>query len=297
MEAKQNIRKNGKHFFVSSFGYCKDFWRDMESGSWEPDTYSIFEEFLSERYSYIDIGAWIGPTALYGCQLSRHCYAVEPDPIAFGIFMKNIDLNPELKNILTPYEVAIWSTSGYVNLGTRTSYGDSMSSVAFQSPKEFRSVKSIRLDEFVKTHNINDCNFIKMDIEGGEEILLPSMKDYFWEKRPALLISFHPYLFNNAEKNAKAIIDSLSLYKNICYTNGILLRSEEFFLKLCCKRGFSVVVTDNWNYFKRFLYILKFNTKTYIRFKMFIAQILFSRYPKFYSFLKNQTRFLNIVKK
>src|SRR6267143_3643123 len=83
------INKNGRHFVVNPE---KDyfFWRDLQKGKWEPSTFTIFDKFLNKQHSYIDIGAWWGPTVLYGCQLARHCYAVEPDPIAFQELKNNV---------------------------------------------------------------------------------------------------------------------------------------------------------------------------------------------------------------
>ena len=42
------------------------------------------------------MGAWIGPTVLYGCQNAKFCYAIEPDPVAFRQLKNNVDLNPSL---------------------------------------------------------------------------------------------------------------------------------------------------------------------------------------------------------
>jgi len=76
------IHKNGKKFYVNT-SKNEWFWNQVETNLWEPDTFKIFDKFIDKEHSYIDIGAWIGPTVLYGCQISKHCYAIEPDPIAF----------------------------------------------------------------------------------------------------------------------------------------------------------------------------------------------------------------------
>jgi hypothetical protein len=39
----------------------------------------IFKRLINPQYSYIDMGAWIGPTLLLGCQLAKHCHGIEPD--------------------------------------------------------------------------------------------------------------------------------------------------------------------------------------------------------------------------
>lgn len=90
--SKVQIEKNGKAFYVNSSNNA-NFWAQLQLGVWEPETFKIFDIFLDENHSYVDLGAWIGPTVLYGCQKAKFCYAIEPDPIAFKNLKKNIELN------------------------------------------------------------------------------------------------------------------------------------------------------------------------------------------------------------
>jgi len=163
------ITKNKITFFVNNHdgpGY-KNFWILLEMGLWENSTFQIFNEFLDTEHSYIDIGAWIGPTVLYGCQLAKHCYAVEPDPVALKILQENIDLNPKLANNITLYRGCIGDSSGILRLGSNTHFGDSMTSLLFNKSNKSLDVQSLTFDDFIKRNNINDYSFIKMDIEGG----------------------------------------------------------------------------------------------------------------------------------
>ena len=92
---KIKIEKNGKTFFVNSSNNAS-FWASMQVGVWEPETFKIFDIFLDKNHSYVDLGAWIGPTVLYGCQNAKFCYAIEPDPVALKQLKNNEDLNPNL---------------------------------------------------------------------------------------------------------------------------------------------------------------------------------------------------------
>ena len=42
---------------------------------------------------------------------------------------------------------------------------------------------------------------IKIDIEGGEEIVIPSMEDYIVKNKPKMYVSFHPNWFTEKEKS------------------------------------------------------------------------------------------------
>ena len=74
------ISRFGKTFFVSGNLEYLLFWIYK---FWEKETYRIFNKFLDSNYSYIDIGAWIDSTVLYGTHLAKKVYTIELDPIVF----------------------------------------------------------------------------------------------------------------------------------------------------------------------------------------------------------------------
>jgi FkbM family methyltransferase len=144
---------------------CNKFWLYLQDGLWEGDTFLIFDEFLDSSQPYIDIGAWVGPTVLYGAQISGHCYAVEPDGVAFKILRDNVNLNEEIKDKISLYNCCIGETSGDAKLGTKTIFGDSMTSLLYSDQKNSITVKSLTFSDFISANKINACNFIKIDIE------------------------------------------------------------------------------------------------------------------------------------
>ncbi len=83
------VKKNNISFTVEDskelhqdVGY--NFWLEKYS-SWEPGTFKVLDQYLSKDKDYLDIGAWVGPTAIYGSFISRKVVAVEPDPVAHKI--------------------------------------------------------------------------------------------------------------------------------------------------------------------------------------------------------------------
>ncbi len=181
-------------FLVEDQSY-KDYWKQVADGSWEQRTYEIFDQFLAKDASYIDIGAWIGSTVLYGCQLSRRTFAVEPDPVAHEALSANIDANPLHKDAITVFRGCISSSDGTENIGFRTEAGDSTSSVLFGEGDNQWEVEALTLDTFVTRYQIDDLNFIKIDIEGGEFKVLRSMKPFLQQHLPVVHLSIHtPFL-------------------------------------------------------------------------------------------------------
>jgi len=229
--------------------WFKGYWDRVKKGFWEPETFEIFRRFLDKQHSYLDIGAWIGPTVLYGCQLAQHCYAIEPDPIALKKLKENINLNPKLKKKISAYEICIANKNELVSLGNRRGFfGDSMSSLLFGKSKKSFKVKSIKLKDFIEENKINNLNFIKIDIEGGEVIVLPDSKKYFEKNKPTIHLSLHPFWFENVKEDSKKIIDSVRNYKNHFNNKGKKLSLENIYSELIKKKGFDIVATDReWN--------------------------------------------------
>ena len=153
---------NGKKFSVK----YTFFWENVKNGKWEPDTFKVFDKFLDKKHSFIDMGAWIGPTTLYGAHSAKHCYSIEPDPVAFGNLKKNVSLNPTLAEKINIFDCCITDKTGPVKFGNPEELGNSGSSMLIADSKRSISVSGITLEEFIEKNKIDDCNFIKIDIEG-----------------------------------------------------------------------------------------------------------------------------------
>jgi FkbM family methyltransferase len=252
------IQAHGKHFKVSPANHMS-FWNEVLSGAWESATYAIFDRFLDPQHSYIDIGAWIGPTVLYGCQLAKMAYALEPDPLAFAELEQNIAQNKGDADNVRLFNACIAPRSGEVTLGSRGQGNDSTSSLLFAKKKTHWTVKAFSFADFVSQQAIKDCNFVKMDIEGGEYQLLPTMADYLRTHRPTLHLSLHPLYLKMRPlgwpgrimerfRQTSRILRCIDFYKYIYDHNGRELTPRELLWMSRAKVSLDVVLTDReWN--------------------------------------------------
>jgi len=62
----------------------------------------------------LDIGAFVGDTALYYARRGAFVVAVEPLPSNYETMIRNLELNPELKPRIIPINAAISSEDGFV---------------------------------------------------------------------------------------------------------------------------------------------------------------------------------------
>jgi len=186
------------------------YWNAVMEGRWEPNTFDIFDKFIDSDHSFIDLGAWIGLTVLYGAHTSKHVYTAEPDHIALKYLKENFRMNRELSDKISLYEGVISDIDGSVMLSSRKKdFGCSGSSIMI-TENESIGVPSLTFNSFIEKYDITDCNFIKMDIEGAEGVALPLMVDYLKEFKPVLYLSLHQKFMSEAEMTN--VIESLMVY-------------------------------------------------------------------------------------
>jgi FkbM family methyltransferase len=231
---------------ISGFNFKLDpyhiaFWRSAANGRWEPRTYKILSEFLNAGSVYCDIGAWIGPTAIYAAKKCKEVFAFEPDPVAYRYLRWNIELN-QLDNVRS-FNFAI---SNRLSLQKMSSFGgslgDSMSSLLPNEDQagEVSEVLTMTWENIIDISKIDKIDFIKIDIEGGEFEVLPAMKDYIISKKPIVYLSAHcPFVpINQRVGKIKNIIEVLSSYNN-CLNDNLESINIDTMLSECKKGVFS----------------------------------------------------------
>lgn len=235
------INRYGKTFLVSGNLEYFYFWKYK---SWERETYRIFDRYLDKDHSYIDIGAWIGPTILYGAHIAKKAYAIEPDPLAFKELEKNVSLNPTLKGKIELHEKCINVYTGKVKFGSPSQGGDTISSLRFGYSKNAWVVEGITFYDFIRENTIADSNFIKMDIEGGEAMVLPTMKEYLIKNKPVLYLSMHPSFFSNPKQDTEKIIDVLNIYRYLYLEGKKIIDVNDLLSKKRLTRRYTIVAAD-----------------------------------------------------
>lgn len=185
---------NGLSYQVVT-GNNKAFWDKMKVGTWETETFDFFRNNITPNSLVLDVGSWIGPTALYAAQFADRCIAFEPDPVAFEELKANYQANhlAEWASRLTVVNAAVTSDGQPLILGSRTGGGDSTSSALFADSESHWTVPSRKLDDILReSASPEQPVFIKIDIEGGEYSLLPTVKHILSRPKASFHISLHP---------------------------------------------------------------------------------------------------------
>lgn len=249
----RTIRKNNVTFQVRTDEHQR-FWSKVEDGSWEPETFGVFDRFVNRQTTYLDIGTWEGPTLLYAGQLARAAYGFEADPVAFAGLQRNLAANPQVGHIRALHQ-CIAAQTGEMQFGSRSGGGDTMSSLLFSGGKTVWTVPAIRLDEFVEKEGLQPPLFIKIDIEGGEYSILPGLDPFFRRHRPTVYLSTHPAFYSSV---AKTLLEKVKAHARLVFalrsfpflydSHGTRVRLWELLLKKRWRENASIIAThEAWN--------------------------------------------------
>lgn len=198
----RRIAKAGTDFEVTG---PTRFWDWYASETWEPETIAVFDRFLHPGARYVDLGAWIGPTVLLAAAKSGRIVCAEPDPEAFPILRENLDLNPAVAAKTTALQVAVGPRDGSAVLSSPGGGGDSNSSLV--RPRDTGShwtVEQVTLSTLLARGGIDAPDFVKMDVEGAEYDLVPTLHGI-----PVLYVAMHPNLLVDKSSHAERVKSSL----------------------------------------------------------------------------------------
>jgi FkbM family methyltransferase len=178
------------------------FWDKVAAGAWEPGTLAVIDRFVDGETVFLDLGAWVGPTALYAAGRAKRVIAVEADPAALDQLRRNLSANPELASRIEVIGRAVHADPGVITLGARRKPGDSMSSTLLAGAPNRWHAPTLTPDELVSRVDGGERLVVKLDIEGGEYALLPAAAPLL-QRADAVLVSFHPKILAQAVPDAE----------------------------------------------------------------------------------------------
>jgi FkbM family methyltransferase len=250
------VKKNNCSFLISKDdAYSMRWFSNRKLDTWEQDSFHVFDYYKNHKEGiYIDVGAWIGPTVLYCANIYKKVIAIEPDPVDLQRLKRNLSAN-NFKNIVL-IEKGLSSENGVTKFGGNGSLGNSESTLLIADKEEYLSYKgkhtsvhshneiveieTITIEKLLEQQNIDPehIGLIKMDIEGGEKIVVPALVNFLNKYKPVFYVSLHRCFLR--ESDIEKIVDTLFDVYDKCYyftnngekkvTNKIDIQTK----KLCC---------------------------------------------------------------
>jgi FkbM family methyltransferase len=148
-------------------------------GLFEPNLTYFISSVLKPGDVFIDVGANIG----YFTMLAAKCvgasgkvYAIEASPSTYDLLIANLRLN-EVKNV-EAINMAVTDKECHVRIQSNDTRNIGANSVHIVASSAVDSVVGRPLQDIVAP-NLGRARFIKIDVEGAENLILPSILDYF----------------------------------------------------------------------------------------------------------------------
>jgi len=184
-------------------------------GVWEPHVSRAIWKRLKPGMRVLDIGSNFGYYALMAAARvgpSGFVHAFEPQPEVFEILAMNVRMNGH-QAMIRCNNFALGDSQGDVELNVFTKYAGAGSlsefSEAFQIELRER-VRRIRvpirvLDEMAEL-NDQRIDFIRMDVEGAEPLIVRGAKKIISRDRPLLVLEFSTLMLRGAGHSPEAFL-------------------------------------------------------------------------------------------
>jgi FkbM family methyltransferase len=176
-------------------------WFARDFPTWEPDTFKAFDRVKCKSAVALDIGAWIGSTAIWLAHHFSQVVCVEGDQESVKALRANLDASNVKNAVVVPNPIH--------NIKTRLVFGPNKNGcnegLMNMSTSQLKDTPSCPLDYEVETVTLaelpllDQVGFIKCDIEGGEEMILEDVLSFCKTKNIPALISFHVSWWKNPD--------------------------------------------------------------------------------------------------
>ena len=160
--------------------------------------------FIKTSDICFDIGANIGYYTLALAQVAKEVHAFEPVPLTYELLRFNVFFNG-IANVITN-RCALGNVSGETsfNIASDPAY------CGFCDTEIFRRVESARvlvtrLDDYCASHQIPNVDFLKLDVEGAESLVLEGASETL-KSRPRFMML---ELADNVQKKYGSSVDKI----------------------------------------------------------------------------------------
>lgn len=203
-DGRMRVSLSGRTYVVAAARPASAaFWTAAVAGRWEDETFRFLDAVTAEPGAVlVDVGAWIGPVALYASSKVAKVIALEPDPIAHGELKTNVAENAPNVEV---WNAAVDNRPGELKLFVGDGLGNSETSSIGQG--EAIIVKTVTFDDLSRAAGEARV-ILKVDIEGHEYRVMEKLIGFAKARRAAVHLSLHPRSFWNDERKSKGFFGS-----------------------------------------------------------------------------------------
>tara|TARA_X000001036_G_scaffold396227_1_gene397668 strand:- start:336 stop:1145 length:810 start_codon:yes stop_codon:yes gene_type:complete len=174
---------------------------------------SNIKKLLSKKNNsliIIDIGANIGSVSLLLAKIFENSkiFSIEPTNYAFNKLCNNLKLNKGLENNVFLRQLFITNDKKPQKVWSSWNFDKSNDKHQkhLGNLKEIKQNSYLKLDKFVKDENLNNVDFVKLDVDGYELDVLKSGENFFKKNKPIIFIEIAPYLYPEFGYNCRELV-------------------------------------------------------------------------------------------
>ena len=165
----------------------------------------------TDNPTILDIGANIGSVSLLLAKIfeKSKIFAIEPTNYAFNKLSNNLKLNKELENKVFLRQLFITNSKKPEKVWSSWNFNESND----KHQKHLGSLKTIKqnsyvkLDKFIRDENLENIDFIKLDVDGYELDVLTSGIEFLKKNKPIIFIEIAPYLYPEFGYSCKELVN------------------------------------------------------------------------------------------
>jgi len=188
----------------------------IRAGFWEKFETQLIKEMIKPGMVIVDCGANIGYYSLITAKITGKygkVYAFEPDPDNYQLLVDNIK-NNGFTNII-PIKKAVSNKSGRRKLFSDEKNFGNISFSEDNINEKILSIyaETISLDDYFKNIvNNSKVDFIKMDVEGAEGLIMEGAKNILISNDLKIFMEFSPNRITNIGVDPLKLLNNLQKY-------------------------------------------------------------------------------------
>lgn len=144
-------------------------------GTFETGTLEVMKKLIRKDDVVLDIGANLGWYTAHIAKLLpiSTCHSFEPVPAIFSKLEKHCAMNG-IRDKVHLHNCALGDTNGTIELHTFPDLPHGHSSISTLGKSDYvtSEAQMFTLDSFLETHSLDKVDFVKMDVEGAEMLVL-----------------------------------------------------------------------------------------------------------------------------
>ncbi len=188
-------------------------------GVYENSEIHFFKEYCRADMTFVDIGGNIGlysALALHTLDQDGRIIALEPHPESFALLSKNIETNKKNRGIENAPKIDLYQMAASSKSGTRSlalNPENKADNRLSDAPEEWESIpiEAKSMDALLVEQEIEEVNFVKMDVQGYEHRILSGFMDTLRRSRKTIIMTeFWPQGIDSTGGNARGYLQDLA---------------------------------------------------------------------------------------